>query len=578
MLLKKSMGSSIAFLFVLTLSLNLASFDLYWGESGLLITRGWFLGGSHPPGYPFFLNLVHLIQRFPIGDIPSRANLLGSSFLAAAAYGLFVFFSRLKIDPLAGAASILLLCLSPVVMQSNAGVEVYTFNLLLTSIIIYQLFFYNFKRLLILSFICGIAVSHHLTFVLFLPALTSFVLIKEKNSRLKSLGLALLFFIFGFSAWLQLPVRETQTPLFVWGIPDNLSGFVKLVTASEESKGSFLAGIQSMDGIRFRFFKIVRLLNESFNWVGLPLIFLGCWRSWKINRKATEVLLLTIGCYSAIIAIYESNEIESFFLPILYVITIFLSFGLHDVFNFVRLKMPSFPSSIKYATMITFVFFLLMNATITAFNIRSHGTLLPRLLTRELLDRTTPDNVIILRQSDLSFLLWYHQYIEHRIPCNSIFQHLLSFKWYFKDLMKGSTLQIQASFSDNEFQDSWEWNRYVTANIVNWNSSRNNIWLTQPDIITDLRLAGLHRIAFYADYFCMRSQHSDQVERNFDFLIYSGRLDPLSTMVLSHQYHLRGEAMIINKNEKGRDRALRASATIYQYGVDQGWWNSLELN
>jgi hypothetical protein len=56
-------------------------------DSGELIVAARFLGVAHPPGFPLYLILAHLVSLIPIGSIAFRIN-LASAFFAALASGM----------------------------------------------------------------------------------------------------------------------------------------------------------------------------------------------------------------------------------------------------------------------------------------------------------------------------------------------------------------------------------------------------------------------------------------------------------------------------------------------------------
>ncbi|MCK4831823.1 MAG: DUF2723 domain-containing protein, partial [Anaerolineales bacterium] len=79
-------------------------------DGGDLIAASQVLGVPHPPGYPLYVVVGHLLSRLPLpgGNLALRFNLL-SAFSAAAASALLSATVRRMATPLAGVVSGLVL-------------------------------------------------------------------------------------------------------------------------------------------------------------------------------------------------------------------------------------------------------------------------------------------------------------------------------------------------------------------------------------------------------------------------------------------------------------------------------------
>ena len=73
------------------------------GDSGELIITAYGLGVAHPPGYPLYTLLGHVITWLPVGSIAWRVNLLSAILDAIAAGLLFRLTWRMSKDVWAAA-------------------------------------------------------------------------------------------------------------------------------------------------------------------------------------------------------------------------------------------------------------------------------------------------------------------------------------------------------------------------------------------------------------------------------------------------------------------------------------------
>lgn len=169
---------------VVTIALVLASFLLYWrtaaptvlpGDSGELQFAAWGFWLAHPTGYPLYLILggawQHLVQ---IGDPAFRLNLF-SAFCAALAVGVaFLVFWSVTRARGASAIAALTFAVSPLFWSQATRAEVYALNTLFVALLTLWAVLWraNPQRKYMLAFAVtfGLALTHHRTTILLLPA------------------------------------------------------------------------------------------------------------------------------------------------------------------------------------------------------------------------------------------------------------------------------------------------------------------------------------------------------------------------------------------------------------------------
>jgi len=151
-------------------------------------------------------------------------------------------------------------------------------------------------------------------------------------------------------------------------------------------------------------------------------------------------------------------------------------------------------------------------------------------------------DLIVTRRSDVYFLLSYLKAIEKWTDSESIFQHLLSFKWYYKDLADSGT-HVQKLILKWKFEDSWEWNRAVTASIIKYNIIKgNSVWISDPEVLNDAKLAGLSGYSLIPCGFVLKIVregllNSKKCRQYFHVPEY---MDPLSRNQLAKQFYIAG--------------------------------------
>src|SRR6476469_318386 len=66
-------------------------------DSGELIVAAHSLGVAHPPGFPFYLMLAHLVSLVPVGNVATRVNFASALFAALASGILTLVVTELMI-------------------------------------------------------------------------------------------------------------------------------------------------------------------------------------------------------------------------------------------------------------------------------------------------------------------------------------------------------------------------------------------------------------------------------------------------------------------------------------------------
>ena len=561
--------SSITGLIAFTLISILGAPGLYWGESAILTARAGQLGGSHPPGYPGFLQLVHSIQTWlPLGDLAFRANMISWISLGIFTGLLCKVFLAWNLPVGLSLFSALGFSALSSIVDATASVEVYGLHLLLILLII---LFNNSHKVINRSFyltvfITSLAMTHHLTFILLLPGLTIWIYI-DRRKQLKSSHLvpAIIFALLGFALYIYLPVRHSIKPDSVWGTPSSWKGFIELITAFEEARGSFRSGMSQWAALRLRCGNILNLIREKITLPALILIIPGCVSLYQRLKGLLFFLLISFCILTASVLVYDSRETESFYLPGLLFIWILLVFGIDELFRLiVEKKWIQKQLALTLSTLVPII--LLTSNLLQSLPSRLADVEVPRKMAQMSLDTITDDALIISQRSDWCFLHWYLIDIEKRSCATVVFQPLLSFYWYYNRLVHDDLMK--RFLPEDDFEDSWSWNSAVTASLVVQNKNRHIIRLADQRILEDIISAGFHADKSACSLFGHEFGWSDKNEprwTNPSFLT-TGRLDPASRHAVGALYYNYGLCLEKNGLLHESRSAFKQAVTYQDHG------------
>ncbi len=237
---------AVYFLLLWQILLRAQNPGLMSDDSGEMAAAAYNLGLAHPPGYPFFGLMGHLVVLIPVGTMAFRLNLfsaaltLFSLFLTLDAARNLDFSRRNPGRATADWAQEVLLAALGVVFISFRGVFaqsltakgcVYTLTLFWATAAVWL---YVFQQrhpeddrpwwAICLLWAVGLA-NHWQTMVLWVPFLTFWSLQRRQQRRGKKLLLGSTLVFIGISPYLYLPFRARLDCEPCWGYPINLPLF-----------------------------------------------------------------------------------------------------------------------------------------------------------------------------------------------------------------------------------------------------------------------------------------------------------------------------------------------------------------
>ncbi len=299
-------------------------------DSAMLQMQAAVLGITHPTGYPTYLMLTHLFTYLPFGDVAYRVNLASAAYAALAV--LAVYWAGLLLSRRVAAAAIgaLAFGVGGTLWSQAVIAEVYTLNALTLSLVVVALLLWRERRtdryLLLAAFLCGLALTNHMTSGLVLPASLLFVAAVEWRKLLewrlvlKGMGL----FLVGLSPYLYLPLRAAMDPPMDANNPTTFGRFWYVVSGGNLRESFFAFGPAELPG-RVAFYW-AHLLDD-FNWVVVMVAMVGA--AFLIFRDRPVAALLGFLYFGWLFHAIENDipDVHLYFIPTYLMLCLWASVG-----------------------------------------------------------------------------------------------------------------------------------------------------------------------------------------------------------------------------------------------------------
>ena len=417
------------FLIALIVYLLTMPHELTWanfgGDGGELITASLTLGVPHPSGYPTYVLLGKLFSFLPIGNVVWRYHLFSATAVSLASAILTqTIFQLNKPQPSCGNNKVRLVSVAmglafaftPLVWEQAIIAEVYGLNLLFVALFLWALL--TQRSEILVGFFLGMAITTHLTSLIFLPA-TLMIISFQAWPKL------LLGFIWGLSPFFFIPLFAQGDSPVIWGNPTSLQNWWWVISGTIYHPNQFAWA-------SINFLAKGQQWLSSVGWSLLPLILIGflqlILRQRKnksaITPKPTSLipqsphLLLALTAVSLTIYAFFYNTTDSIvlILPAFWIFYLLLAPCLMFLEGF-ALALP--------------LLYLLLN--FNTMSLRDNSGIRPY---AEQILTTAPPHAILQTNGDPAlFSLWYFHYIEEQRPDVAIVDdHLFGFDWYREQL------------------------------------------------------------------------------------------------------------------------------------------------
>ncbi|HPN37596.1 MAG TPA: DUF2723 domain-containing protein [Melioribacteraceae bacterium] len=434
-------------------------------DSGELASIQYILGIAHPSGYPLFTVLGYLFGLIPLPVTKIyQYNLLASIYTSLAVF--FIIRSLRYILQSVGQKKIkeksnkkkheknvqfflslteqeitifsivggLILAFSKTFWFQSTSVEVYSFHLLLFSIILFQSFKISLKEKterkdwIIIAVALAFGFGNHLTTFLILPSLAFLYFIKEKITKksLITFVISSLVFLTVFTLiYSFLVLRSSQFPLLNWGNPHNWENLIRHISGFQYQVWLF----SSSEAAKEQFVYFITNLPLEFSYITFIIGLMGFIISFKVSKQ-NYIFLLILFFFTVFYAInYDINDIDSYFLAA------YVAFSLLSVFALVYIY-TKLPINIKNKAALILFIIPLFQLFFTFNSVNQSDNYIYHDYTNHILKTTQKNSMIISYQWDYFISpFYYFRYVENKRPDLIVIdKELLRRSWYYTQL------------------------------------------------------------------------------------------------------------------------------------------------
>lgn len=280
--------------------LKLQTTSIYGGDAGDLVAAAFVKGIPHPPGYPLYTAVGHILTRFSFSTPAFDVGLLSSIPSAFTVLFVFLIAKKLTKNKQASIIAALTLVFSYLFWLYSIVPEVFSLNLFFMSAILYLLLDLGEKptkkRIYLLSLLLGLSLSHHHIILFFFPPVVYWLIsIRKKIMPFitkKTAVLLVIFFLIGLLPYLYLPFAAANNPSINWNDPVTIPNFIKLITRADY--GSFTAGgfvLNHPFARIYQFKAFARFIITEFTLIGVLIVILGCVYQFVNRRKQWNLLI-----------------------------------------------------------------------------------------------------------------------------------------------------------------------------------------------------------------------------------------------------------------------------------------------
>ncbi len=215
---------------VFAISMTFFIFTLYptvsLSDSGELSAVCATLGIAHPTGYPVYTILGRIfVFLLPFVPPALATNLMSAIFASLAGVVLFLLIRVIGSSSSVALFSSLFLPLGKVLWAEAIATEVYALSAFLQICMLLFLFLWdkhkNTRWFLLFAYTFGLCITHHMSTVLYIPAILFLIWKGRKKLELKAVIISVILFILALTLYLYIPIRSAQFPKMNWGAPTN---------------------------------------------------------------------------------------------------------------------------------------------------------------------------------------------------------------------------------------------------------------------------------------------------------------------------------------------------------------------
>jgi hypothetical protein len=403
--------------------------DVVDADGGELQFAGWNFSFVHPTGYPLFLILGGLFQHLvPIGNPAYRLNIFTALTAAGAVATLYLGIKEMTQQRAVSIIAAASFALTQTFWYDASAAETYALNVFFIAFLILLALMWQreptARRSTASCFVYGLALAHHRTIVLWLPAFVLFFIIVALKSRVPVSTFRLLPSAFLFFAplllYLYIPLRASASPYTV--LPLAPGREIILYDSSPHGFVNYILGRVFQHEIGWdtvslvRLFAVPQLLLDQFGAVGVVLGIVGFGAMVWHREWARLALLLTSFAATVLFAsVYHIGDIVHYYVPAYLVWAVWIGVALSAVVSAATRYSLLATRLLPTFCLLLSVFFLPIFQLITNLPAadRSRETQAREQWTRILAAPIPQNAILISNDRDEMMPLWYMQYVEN---------------------------------------------------------------------------------------------------------------------------------------------------------------------
>ena len=280
---------------------------------------GYALGTAHPPGYPLYTILTHLVSYFPVYSIAWRANAFSALGGAVSVAFVWAAARQLGASRIAATGAAFGLCFTAYFWWNAILAEVYTLGTALEAAVLFFLLrWQRTRRMGDLHAAVGaaaFALGNHLTILALAPACVVFALAVNwrETLRPRTVAINLLLGVAGVATYSYILIRTWMGGALLESRARNLPELFAIMRASRFS-GS--VGFTASELFTHRFPHMLGELQGQVTPIGLILAAAGL--AFLIVRNWRAATLLGFGLLGALLLAADvAADVKGFLMPAL---------------------------------------------------------------------------------------------------------------------------------------------------------------------------------------------------------------------------------------------------------------------
>ena len=468
--------------------------SIYGGDAGDLVTAAYLRGVAHPPGYPLYTFIGHLLTKLPFNTVAWRVGLLSSIPSAATLTMLYLLLRMVSKKTILSLVTVSTLGFTYLFWLYAIVPEVFALHTFFVVTLTYLLFLWsgtrNQRYLFLFVFVFGLSLTHHHIILLMIPAF-GYWLYRHKKllPRFSFISISKLIglFIFGLIPYTYVYFAALSQPPINWENPVTLQQFFRLVTRAEYGTFQLQVSVPhdtvTVLGRVTQIASYVNIVKQDFLIIGLLLIITGAFYQWKTKKDQFWFTFLTVFftgpvfiVYAAfpLEKIYEVGVFERFLLASYVFLAVWLLYGLEIVTkNILSLLKGLKLTHVEYYGKLIYLFLFILPLLVLYINYPKLSILkndrTTEYFAQDILD-TVPEGSIVIPVGDtMSFDVQHMHYVYRYRPDVILFHLFRAGNPIYHDVIKKEYPQLDLpdadEVTDRDFLSRFIEKNYDTAPI-----------------------------------------------------------------------------------------------------------------